>query len=128
MPAAAIPADEAERLAVLNSYALLDRACETAFDNIAHLAARLTGAAISFVSLVDAKELVANFAKLTLLRSAYDEWRGPAIERNRTFGARVNVPVGRRGTREPIYTSYTHYWKVTLGRECFKFLAQRVVT
>lgn len=70
--------------------------------------------------LFDAEELAASFAKLPPLRSAYDEWRGPAIDRNCTFGARVDILEGRRGAREPMYTSYTHYWKVTLGRRCFQ--------
>jgi diguanylate cyclase (GGDEF)-like protein len=54
MPAAKIPIDEAERLAALHSYNILDTACEDAFDNIAHLAAELTGSPISLISLVDA--------------------------------------------------------------------------
>ena len=54
MPAAAIPANEAERLAALRSYDVLDTACEAAFDNIAELAAQLTGSPMSLVSLVDA--------------------------------------------------------------------------
>lgn len=46
-------ADEIERLRVLRSYALLDTAAETNFDSIVQLAARLTGATASMVSLID---------------------------------------------------------------------------
>jgi diguanylate cyclase (GGDEF)-like protein len=48
------PENEAERLAALRSYAVLDTVCETAFDNIAELAAMLTRSPIALVSLVDA--------------------------------------------------------------------------
>ena len=54
MPAALKPDNEAERLVALGSYEILDTACESAFDNIAHLAAELTGCPISLVSLIDA--------------------------------------------------------------------------
>ncbi|SDD69128.1 GGDEF domain-containing protein [Belnapia rosea] len=57
MPAAPLPEDEAGRLAALRSYAVLDTACETAFDEIAQLAARLTRRPIALVSLVDADRL-----------------------------------------------------------------------
>ena len=50
-----IPVAEAEHLVTLRSYDGLDTACESAFDNIAHLAARLTGTPISLVALVDAE-------------------------------------------------------------------------
>jgi diguanylate cyclase (GGDEF)-like protein len=54
VPSAPLPVTEAERLAALRSYEILDTACETAFDNIAELAAQLTNSPISFVSLTDA--------------------------------------------------------------------------
>jgi len=54
MPAAPKPENEAERLVALGSYEILDTACESAFDNIAHLAAELTGCQISLISLIDA--------------------------------------------------------------------------
>jgi diguanylate cyclase (GGDEF)-like protein len=54
MPAASLPINEAERLAALHSYEILDTACEDTFDNIAHLAAELTSSPISLVSLIDA--------------------------------------------------------------------------
>ncbi|NKE43636.1 sensor domain-containing diguanylate cyclase [Roseomonas frigidaquae] len=53
MPAAALPANEAERLAALDSYEILDTACESAFDDLARLAARLTGTPIGLVTLLD---------------------------------------------------------------------------
>ena len=52
---AAIPSNEAERLAALRSYDVLDTTYEVAFDNIVELAATLTGSPISIVSLVDAE-------------------------------------------------------------------------
>lgn len=55
MPPAPLPGNEAERLAALRSYEILDSACEAAFDNIAKLAVMLTGCPIAFVSLVDAE-------------------------------------------------------------------------
>ncbi|MFT8245956.1 putative bifunctional diguanylate cyclase/phosphodiesterase [Roseomonas sp. BN140053] len=45
---------EAERLAALHSYQVLDTASEAAFDDLVALAARLTGSPIALVSLVDA--------------------------------------------------------------------------
>jgi diguanylate cyclase (GGDEF)-like protein len=54
MPAAPPPGNELERLAALESYEVLDSACEASFDNIVRLAARLTGSPIALVSLVDA--------------------------------------------------------------------------
>ena len=54
MPSAPLPINEAERLAALRSYKVLDTACETTFDNMAELAAKLTGSPIALVSLVDA--------------------------------------------------------------------------
>lgn len=53
MSAAPIPSNEAERLAALESYEVLDTTCEAAFDNIAQMAAQLTGCPISLVSLID---------------------------------------------------------------------------
>jgi diguanylate cyclase (GGDEF)-like protein len=55
MPPAPIPVTETERLAALRSYDVLDTACEHAFDNIAQLAAQLTGTPMSLVSLIDAE-------------------------------------------------------------------------
>ncbi len=55
MPPAPLPPEEAARLESLRSYAILDTACEEAFDDIAALAARLTASPIALVSLVDAQ-------------------------------------------------------------------------
>lgn len=63
--------------------------------------------------LLEPNELVETFAQLPTLRSAYDSWGLDDVER--TFGARVDISAGRRGRSEPMYTSYTRYWKVTLG-------------
>ena len=54
MPAAALPSTEADRLAALRSYEVLDTAGEAAFDELVALAARLTGSSIAAVSLIDA--------------------------------------------------------------------------
>ncbi|KAI5124636.1 hypothetical protein M0805_004245 [Coniferiporia weirii] len=61
--------------------------------------------------LLESGELAEEFRQLPPLRSAYDEW---SFEETRMFGSRVDLPYGRRGRSEPMYTSYTHYWKVTL--------------
>jgi diguanylate cyclase (GGDEF)-like protein len=52
---ATLPTSEAERLAALRSYDVLDTAFETNFDNIVQLAAQMTGCPIALVSLIDAK-------------------------------------------------------------------------
>ncbi|MBL6077078.1 sensor domain-containing diguanylate cyclase [Belnapia sp. T18] len=57
MPAAPLPPDETGRLAALRSYAVLDTACEAAFDDIVRLAARLTRRPIALVSLIDAERI-----------------------------------------------------------------------
>ena len=51
--AAPIPANEAERLAALHRYRILDTPPEAAFDRITSLAARLFKRPIALVSLVD---------------------------------------------------------------------------
>jgi diguanylate cyclase (GGDEF)-like protein len=53
MGAAPLPRNEAERLAVLRSYEVLDSLCESSFDQIVELATMLTGSPISLVCLVD---------------------------------------------------------------------------
>ncbi|MBE9604894.1 sensor domain-containing diguanylate cyclase [Acetobacteraceae bacterium H6797] len=55
MPPAPLPISEEQRLAALRSYDVLDSVCESAFDNLAGLAAQLTGSPIAFVSLTDAE-------------------------------------------------------------------------
>lgn len=53
MPPAPLPAYEAERMAALRSYEVLDSAAEAAFDNLVRLAAKITGSPIAAVSLID---------------------------------------------------------------------------
>jgi diguanylate cyclase (GGDEF)-like protein len=53
MPSAPVAANEAERLASLRSYEILDTECESSFDEIVALAAKLTGTSTAVVSLVD---------------------------------------------------------------------------
>ena len=53
MPPAPLPLTEADRLAALHSYEVLDTASEEAFDDLVVLAARLTGSPIALVSLID---------------------------------------------------------------------------
>ena len=52
MPAAAIPLDEAERIAALERYEILDTVPETEYDDLTLLASQICGAPISLVSLV----------------------------------------------------------------------------
>ena len=54
MPAAITPVDEAERLAALLSYDILDTLPEQVFDDLTRLAANLCGTPIAALSLVDA--------------------------------------------------------------------------
>ena len=54
MPKAPLPFDEPARLAALLGFDLLDTPTEAAFDDLAKLAASITGAPVSLVSLVDA--------------------------------------------------------------------------
>ncbi|HEX9918559.1 MAG TPA: ATP-binding protein [Pyrinomonadaceae bacterium] len=52
-----VPCNEAERIAVLHEYAILDTDPEECFDDIARLAAYICGTPIALVSLVDRKRL-----------------------------------------------------------------------
>jgi RNA exonuclease NGL2 len=55
------------------------------------------------------------------LRSAYDEGqkaRRASLEHKSevvTYGDRKSLPMEKPGAHEPMWTSYTHYWKTTLG-------------
>ncbi|CAA7266530.1 unnamed protein product [Cyclocybe aegerita] len=67
--------------------------------------------------LLTVPEIVAWFRQLPRLRSAYSD--GIAAARGHgydlpTFGIRAQPPIGRRGSEEPEYTSYTYYWKSVL--------------
>src|SRR4029453_8749717 len=53
MHTAPLPPNEAERLAALQRYAILDTAPEEAFDDLVRLAAQVCGTPIALVSLVD---------------------------------------------------------------------------
>lgn len=53
MPAAPLPANEAERLALLRDYQILDTPNEEVFDRIVRLASNLIGTPIALVSLID---------------------------------------------------------------------------
>jgi len=54
MITAELTKDEAKRLEVLDSYAVLDTPAEPVFDNLTRIAAATVGAPISLVSIVDA--------------------------------------------------------------------------
>ena len=54
MTPAPFPANEAERLAALNSYAVLDTPAEAEFDDFTQLASQICGTPIALLSLVDA--------------------------------------------------------------------------
>ena len=53
MQSAAIPSNEAQRLASLYSYGILDSEPEAIFDELTELAAAICGAPIALISLVD---------------------------------------------------------------------------
>lgn len=53
MPPAPLPPFEADRLAILRSFEILDTAPEREFDDITELAAQITGCPIAVVSLID---------------------------------------------------------------------------
>jgi len=50
------------------------------------------------------------------LQSAYDEGLSQLPQEGElTLQRRVDWMTGRKGAHEPVYTSYTYYWKTTLG-------------
>lgn len=55
MPPAPLPPREADRLAALRSYEVLDSEAEAALDNLVRFAAKITGSPMALVSLVDAE-------------------------------------------------------------------------
>ncbi|KAF8912750.1 Endonuclease/exonuclease/phosphatase [Gymnopilus junonius] len=67
--------------------------------------------------LLSIPELVDWFSVLPTLRSAYSDGLHEALRRGYnlpTYGTRVSLAPGRRGSDEPEYTSYTHYWQAVL--------------
>jgi diguanylate cyclase (GGDEF)-like protein len=53
MPPAPLPVNEAERMAALRSYDVLDTECEAAFDDLARVAAQVAGMPVGVVTLID---------------------------------------------------------------------------
>jgi len=67
--------------------------------------------------LLTVEELVNFFGRWRLPISVYDQGQGSAqaiISANLMFGGRVPISPSRHGGFEPIWTSYTHYWKSVL--------------
>ncbi|KAI0080079.1 Endonuclease/exonuclease/phosphatase [Panus rudis PR-1116 ss-1] len=63
--------------------------------------------------------------------SAYD--RGLRLsegikEQGLTYGSRIGIPADRKGAYEPVWTSYTHYWKTVLDYIFILEPSQRPVT
>lgn len=53
---------------------------------------------------------------MTPLRSLYDEFLRLQPEENvRSLKERLTILEGRLGENEPMFTNYTHFWKLTLG-------------
>ncbi|KAJ7103441.1 Endonuclease/exonuclease/phosphatase [Mycena belliarum] len=64
--------------------------------------------------LLSDSELATLFSSANIVRSAYDEGIRQHREKSPdlpTFGTRVSLPSSAKGSNEPEYTSYTHYWK-----------------
>lgn len=68
--------------------------------------------------LLTISQLIAWFSALPNLRSAYNDGLqevSKLTDTLPTYGRRVTLPLGRHGSHEPAYTSYTHYWQSVLG-------------
>jgi RNA exonuclease NGL2 len=68
--------------------------------------------------LLTVSQLIDWFSSLPNLRSAYNDGLQEVSKLSDTlptYGHRVTLPLGRRGSHEPAYTSYTHYWQSVLG-------------
>jgi RNA exonuclease NGL2 len=67
--------------------------------------------------LLTTAELAALF--VTRARSTYDDGLSKHRESTSdvlTYGDRINLRPSRQGANEPEWTSYTHYWKTTIGK------------
>lgn len=56
-----IPDNDAERIAALRRYQILDTPPEGVFHHVAHLAAEIFGVPISLISLIDAEQVSSRF-------------------------------------------------------------------
>ena len=68
--------------------------------------------------LLSTDELAALFSARGPLRSTYAEAQGVYRVIDATLpilGDRLHFPPHRKGAYEPMWTSYTHYWKTVLG-------------
>ena len=68
--------------------------------------------------LLTISQFIAWFSSLPNLRSAYNDGLQEVSKLSDTlptYGRRVTLPLGRSGSHEPAYTSYTHYWQSVLG-------------
>jgi RNA exonuclease NGL2 len=56
-------------------------------------------------------------SRITPLRSLYDEFLATSPDNSvETIKTRTPQLDGRKGGNEPKFTSYTHFWKNTLGQ------------
>ena len=68
--------------------------------------------------LLTISQFITWFSSLPNLRSAYNDGLREVSKISDTlptYGRRVTLPLGRCGSHEPAYTSYTHYWQSVLG-------------
>lgn len=75
--------------------------------------ARLARPEDGLLEAEELEQLFTNGSAGSPLQSVYDHWQYFASDR--TFVSRAPEAATRRGKNEPIFTSYTHYWKSTLG-------------
>ncbi|KDR85084.1 hypothetical protein GALMADRAFT_83454 [Galerina marginata CBS 339.88] len=81
--------------------------------------------------LLTIPELVDWFSKLPTPRSAYNDGLHEARKHDNnlpTYGTRVALTPGRRGSDEPEYTSYTHFWQSVLDYIFFLDSAERPIS
>ena len=68
--------------------------------------------------LLTISQVIDWFSSLPNLRSAYNDGLQEVSKLSDTlptYGHRATLHLGRRGSHEPAYTSYTHYWQSVLG-------------